>query len=135
VVDAQFSAPYAAAVALAYGSGGLDAYAPEKLRDPVVRELMARTECYRDPALDAVYPRQWPAAASIELRDGRTVSTRIEHALGEPENPVPRRALIDKFVSLAVPVVPDAPALAEQILSIESAPDLRVLGQALRGTG
>jgi 2-methylcitrate dehydratase PrpD len=132
-VDAQFSAPYAAAVALVYGSGGLDAYTPDKLQDSRVRELLGRTECYRDPELDAVYPRQWPAAAEIELRDGRRLATRVEYALGEPENPVPRAGLVDKFVSLAEPVVPDAPALAEQILSIDRAPDVRVLGRALRG--
>ena len=39
VVDAQFSAPYAAAVALVLGSGGLDAYAPEHLHDPAIRKL------------------------------------------------------------------------------------------------
>src|SRR5262249_37462782 len=71
VVDAQFSAPYAAAVALTYGTGGIDAYAPDKLRDPTVRDLMARTDCYRDADLDAQYPRRWPAAAEVHLRDGR----------------------------------------------------------------
>src|SRR5439155_13918513 len=55
VVDAQFSAPYAAAAALVFGTGGIEAYAPEKLGDPRVRELMARTDCYRDPSLDADY--------------------------------------------------------------------------------
>src|ERR1700687_2370281 len=34
IVDAQFSAPYAAAVALVYCMGGIDAYTPEKLHDP-----------------------------------------------------------------------------------------------------
>src|SRR5579859_7992318 len=73
IVDAQFSAPYAAAVALVYGTGGIDAYTPARLHDPIVRELMARTDCYRDPALDAVYPRQWPSSAEIHLDDGQVV--------------------------------------------------------------
>lgn len=133
VVDAQFSAPYAAAVALAFGSGGLDAYTPEALHDPVVRDLLARTECYRDASLDAVYPRQWPAAAEVLLRDGRRLAVRVEHALGEPENPVPRDALVAKFTSLAAPSVPDAHRLAEQILGLDGAPDLRGLGASLRG--
>jgi 2-methylcitrate dehydratase PrpD len=42
VVDAQFSAPYAAAVALLYGLSGMDAYTPALLADPRVRALMAR---------------------------------------------------------------------------------------------
>ena len=101
IVDAQFSAPYAAAVALVYGTGGIDAYTQAKLHDPTVRDLMARTDCYRDPELDAVYPRQWPSSAEIHLTDGRVVSTRVDFATGEPENPVSREALLEKFVSLA----------------------------------
>jgi 2-methylcitrate dehydratase PrpD len=132
VVDAQFSAPYAAAAALVFGAGGLDAYTPERLANPALRELMARTDCYRDPSLDAPYPRQWPAAAEIHLRDGRVLATRIEFALGEPENPVPRQALVDKFVSLAEPSVANARPLAERILGIDGEPNLDGLSAALR---
>ncbi|HEY3061041.1 MAG TPA: MmgE/PrpD family protein [Chloroflexota bacterium] len=128
VVDAQFSAPYAAAVALVLGSGGLAAFAPEHLHNPTIRALMARTDCYRDETLDRDYPKRWPAAAEIKLRDGRVLSTRVEFATGEPENPVPRAALVDKFVSLA-----GSRALAERILAADEEPDVRSLGRALRG--
>jgi 2-methylcitrate dehydratase PrpD len=132
IVDAQFSAPFAAAAALVYGTGGIDAYTPDKVADPAVRELMSRTECFRDPSLDANYPRQWPATAEVHLRDGRVVSTRVEFASGEPENPVPRSALVEKFVSLASESVATPAALAERILAIDSEADLRGLGTALR---
>jgi 2-methylcitrate dehydratase PrpD len=130
VVDAQFSAPYAAAVALVYRTGGLEAYAPDMLQDARVRALMAVTDCCRDAALDAVYPRRWPAAAEIVLRDGRRVATRVEYALGEPENPVPLDALIEKFVSLASRR--NAEALAQRILRIDTEPSVRALCAALR---
>jgi 2-methylcitrate dehydratase PrpD len=133
VVDAQFSAPYAAAAALVYATGGIDAYTPDKLADPSVRELMSRTDCFRDPSLDANYPRQWPATAEIHLRDGRVLATRVEFATGEPENPVPRPALIDKFVSLAAESVAEPAALAERILAIDVETDLRGLTAALGG--
>jgi 2-methylcitrate dehydratase PrpD len=132
VVDAQFSAPYAAATALVYGTGGIDAYTPDKLADPSVHELMSRTECFRDATLDANYPRQWPAAAEIHLRDGRVLATRIEYASGEPENPVPRAGLIEKFVSLAAESTSAPAALAERILGVDAEPDLRGLSAALR---
>jgi 2-methylcitrate dehydratase PrpD len=131
VVDAQFSAPYAAAVALLYGAGGMDAYTPERLADPRVRALMARTDCYRDAGLDAVYPRQWPAAATLVLRDGREISTRVEFATGEPENPVSLATLRGKFVSLAQRE--DADAWAERLLALDSAADLGSLCDALGG--
>src|SRR5713226_1214734 len=125
VVDAQFSAPYAAAAALVFGTGGIDAYTPERLSDPQVRDLMARTDCYRDPSLDAPYPRQWPAAAEIHLRDGRVLSTRVEFATGEPENPVRRDALVSKFVSLTSDMLGDPPGAAEHILNVDRHADLR----------
>jgi 2-methylcitrate dehydratase PrpD len=134
VVDAQFSAPFAAAVALARGAAGLREYSQASVDDPVIRGLMARTDCRRDPDLDALYPRQWPAAAEIELRDGRRLRARIDHATGEPENPVPRAGLVEKFVDLAAARLPEpaARALADQILRLDDAPDLRQLGLALR---
>jgi 2-methylcitrate dehydratase PrpD len=89
---------------------------------------MARTDCYRDATLDRDYPKRWPAAAEIKLRDGRVLSTRVEFATGEPENPVSRAALVDKFVSLA-----GSRALAERILAANEEPDVRSLGRALRG--
>jgi len=58
---------------------------------------------------------------------------RIEYALGEPENPVPRSDLVAKFCSLAQGVVPDPAALADRILRIDGERDLRGLGVALRG--
>ena len=133
VVDAQFSAPYAAAAALVFGTGGIDAYTPERLNNQTVRELMARTDCYRDPSLDAPYPRQWPAAAEIHLRDGRVLATRVEFATGEPENPVRRDALISKFVSLTSDILDHPSAAAEHILSVDSRPDLRGVGAIVRG--
>jgi len=131
VVDAQFSAPYAAAAALVIGSGGLDAYTPEHLADARIQALMQRTQCYRSASLDAEYPKRWPAEVELQLRDGRVLSRRVEFATGEPENPVPRAALVDKFVGLAAR--PDAAALAQRILRIEGEPDLYGLSAALRG--
>lgn len=97
-VDAQFSAPYAAAVALLTGRAGLKEF--ELYGDARIRELMARTECYRDASLDAEYPKRWPAAVEITLRDGRVRRKRVDHPLGEPENPVTRAALVDRFVEM-----------------------------------
>jgi len=129
VVDAQFSAPYAAAVALARGRAGLAEFSDEALADPEVRALAARAVCYRDASLDAGYPRSWPAAVEVGLRDGRTLRRRVAHALGEPENPVPRDALVDRFVEmLAGRGAPaGARAIAGRILALGGAPDLALL--------
>jgi 2-methylcitrate dehydratase PrpD len=130
VVDAQFSAPYAAAAALVFGSGGMDVYTSSRMADPQVRALLPRVECYRDNSLDAVYPRRWPAEASVVLRDGRVLSERVEFATGEPENPVSLESLRAKFISLAERA--DAATLADRLLALDQATDLSVLSDALR---
>lgn len=129
LVDAQFSAPFAVALALVRGSAGYSDYTLASVRDGVIRDLMARTECARDGALDAVYPRQWPAWVEVHLRDGRVLRAEVPHALGEPENPVSRAAIIDKFIDLAgVCLKPDRAArVAQQILRLDELPDLAAL--------
>jgi 2-methylcitrate dehydratase PrpD len=133
VVDAQFSAPFAAAVSLVRGAAGRAEHSTSNLADPLIRSLMARTDCYRDPALDAPYPYQWPAAAEIILKDGRRFATRIEYATGEPENPVPREGLVAKFVSLVDHLLPEEPArqLAERILQLDEEPNVSSVIQSV----
>ena len=101
VVDAQFSAPFGAAVALLFGKAGLAEHSEAALADPRVQALMSRTDCVRDPSLDATYPARWEGSVEIALRGGRSVRKHIEFALGEPENPVSRDALVERFVELA----------------------------------
>jgi 2-methylcitrate dehydratase PrpD len=134
-VDAQFSAPYAAAVALARGRVRLADYAEASIADREVRSLMARTECYRDPALDALYPAVWPAVVEIETTDGEQLRERMDFALGEPENPVSREALVAKFLDFTSERLGGdcALALADRILRLEHQPDVCRVMEELRG--
>jgi 2-methylcitrate dehydratase PrpD len=134
-VDAQFSAPYAAAVALTRGSVRLADYAERALTDPAIRSLMSHTECYRDASLDAVYPETWPAVVEIETVDGQFFIERSNYALGEPENPVSREGLVAKFVDLTGERLGGdcALALADRILHLESEPDVKRVMDELRG--
>ena len=132
VVDAQFSAPFAAAVALVRGAAGIGEYTQANVDDPEIRAVMARVDCERDPSLDAEYPARWPSTVEIELRDGRVLRTRIEDATGEPANPVPRAALIEKFRSLTADLLPASEELVTRILALDAEPDLRRIGELLR---
>src|SRR5581483_4451368 len=88
VVDAQFSMPYGAAVALVRGKASVREFTPEVLRDPAVRAAMKKVECVRDPALDARFPRQWPAWVEVRTRAGAVLRAAVEHPKGDPENPL-----------------------------------------------
>lgn len=124
VVDAQFSAPFGAAVALVHGRAGIAEHSETALADERVRRLMAATDCVPDPALDARYPGEWPGWVELRLRDGRLLRHDVDHALGEPENPVPRGALVRRFVELAGASVADAPGLAERLLTLDRRSEL-----------
>jgi len=101
VVDAQFSLPFAVAVALVRGAASPAEFAPATLADPAVVALMERVVGVRDAGLDAAFPRAWPCWVRITLADGRTVEARVEHPRGDPEN-FPTAAECDaKFRALA----------------------------------
>src|SRR5712692_3861845 len=117
VVDAQFSAPFAAAVALVHGQAGLPQYTQATVDDSRIRSLMARVTCYTDPELDAVYPDQWPAAASVRLRSGAVLEAHQPYPLGEPENPLSTEALTAKFRQMV-----DVPWADEAIERIRALP-------------
>ena len=135
VVDAQVSAPFAAAVALARGSAGLDDYTQANVDDPEIRALMSRTDCHRDPDLDAAYPDHWPASVDMRLQDGRELSVRISDPTGEPANPIRPQELREKFLGLASAAIGDEAAreLADRCLGLELEPYLERLTSLLRG--
>jgi 2-methylcitrate dehydratase PrpD len=101
VVDAQFSMPFGAAVAVLYGSVSLDEYTADNLESSEVKEMMGRVSCVADAELEKVYPKHWPASVEIATKDGRKFSTRIDYPKGDPENPLSWEELILKFNNLS----------------------------------
>ncbi len=101
VVDAQFSMPFGAAVALQYGQAGLDEYQPHRLADPGVQALMDRVDYRVDPEIDRTFPQQWRAWAEVKTFSGATHRRWVEAPKGEPENPFTPAELEHKFHELA----------------------------------
>ncbi len=104
IVDAQFSMPFGAAVAVLYGKATLDEYTAEKIASPDVKEMMKRIKSVEDPSIEGEFPQKWPATARLQTKDGRTFSVRIEYPKGDPENPLTWDELIGKFKGLTEPV-------------------------------
>ena len=129
VVDAQFSMPFGAAVAILNGRATLNEYTEESLADPMVKRLMDRVDCVRDPALEVNYPSRWPAWAEVMTGDGRILRSEIEFPKGDPENALSWDEIKAKFRDLTAPVIP--PERQEAIIafvdSLESAEDVREL--------
>jgi 2-methylcitrate dehydratase PrpD len=105
IVDAQFSMPYGAAIAVLTGKAGLSVFTGEWLHHPTVRELMQKVDCYTSPELDDHYPAEWRASASITMDDGTQYSSQIRYALGDPHNPLSWEQLEARFHELVAPVI------------------------------
>lgn len=107
IVDAQFSMPYGAAIAVLTGKAGLTVFTGEWIQHPTVRDLMQKVDCYTSPELDDHYPAEWRASASITMDDGAHYSSHIRYALGDPHNPLSWEQLEARFHELVEPVIED----------------------------
>lgn len=100
-VEAQFSMPFGAAVALLHGRASVHEHTDEATLDPHLQALMDLVVCQRDPSLEVDFPEKWPSRVEIRLDDGRTVSARIDHPKGDPENPFTSVELASRLHDLA----------------------------------
>jgi len=108
--EAKFSLPYTIAAALIYGSVRLNAFEPDRLNDPRIRELIGKIDLAADPVLNAGFPAQRAARIEIEMTDG----TKFEHfqptRKGDPDQPLTDEELDHKFIELAGAVIGEAAA-------------------------
>lgn len=135
VVAAQMNGAYAAAVQLLDGQVFVEQYAPDRLADPRILELIDRIEIVHDPELDAggaaTRHASWVEAF---LTDGRVLRAFTEQRRGSAHHPLPETEIIEKFQRLARKTL-DAGAVRELqhlVLAIEDQPDLTRLAQVLR---
>jgi 2-methylcitrate dehydratase PrpD len=100
VVDAQFSMPFGAAVAVLYGNALPDQYTDEIIKSAAVAEVMKKVRIKKDPELERLYPRQWPSTVEIRTRGGGSYQTFVAYPKGDPENPLSWDELREKFNSV-----------------------------------
>lgn len=98
VVEAQSSIPYTVAVALVKRRVGLRDFRPESFRDPAVLRMAQKV-------IPQVYPEFGysfhPGITEIRTKGGKVYSKRIDKPSGNPDNPTPAEALIEKFTECA----------------------------------
>ncbi len=107
IVEAQFSMPFGAAIALITGQAGLSVFTEEWIQDTRVKALMQRVECCAQLELDEYYPDEWRASATVEMLDGSVFEATTRFALGDPHNPLTWEQLIARFHELVHPIVID----------------------------
>jgi 2-methylcitrate dehydratase len=102
---ADHSLPYCAAVALVDGRVTADQFTPERLADPTLLDLVARTRVVEDPQFTAGYPAGTPNRVTVVLDDGRTLVSEIAFPPGHDKNPLTDDQLAAKFHGLVDPVL------------------------------
>jgi 2-methylcitrate dehydratase PrpD len=113
--EARFSMQYCAAALLRLGGVRIAAFAPERLRDPAIRALMARVTVDLDPELVDAYPARRAARVRVTLKDGRELARYQPTRKGDPDAPLSDEELSEKFLELAGPAI--GSAAAEALLS------------------
>jgi 2-methylcitrate dehydratase PrpD len=133
-VDAQFSAAYCVASAIARGASRLAHFAPEQVADAAVRGLIERIEVTADPALDA----RGHTAVDLRVRtvDGRTLERSLDIAPGFPGaelDDAQHRARFDDCLAYAPRPLPPAQVqrLLEAIENVAALDDARGLAALL----
>jgi 2-methylcitrate dehydratase PrpD len=106
-IDAHFSIPYCAAVALIDGDLTPRQLWNDRVRDPAVHELASRVFLREDPAMSAAYPQKWPVEVSVRLRNGSAVTRRLDEVKWSPERPPDFGEIAEKFRMCATPRLGD----------------------------
>jgi 2-methylcitrate dehydratase PrpD len=115
IVEAQFSMPFGAAMAVLHRAAGIDQFTGANIQSDEAKRMMGKVVMTKDIRLERNFPEEWPARAEIQLNDGRRYEKFVAHPKGDPQNPLSWDELIAKFKSLAGPVV--TPARCEEIIA------------------
>ncbi len=122
-VDAQFSMPYGAAVALTDRAAGLDQFSGDSIRSPEIKQMMGKVALTKDKRIEKNFPDEWPARVEVQLRNDKRLNKNVRYPKGDPENPMSWPELAAKFDSLATRALPKAQCdqIARAVQSLNSA--------------
>jgi 2-methylcitrate dehydratase len=102
---ADHSLPYILALCLTQGGYWLDDFEEEKIRNPKLRPLMKKVEVRETEECNRRFPESNRFRIEVTMRDGEKVVREIDHAKGDPQNPMTDQEIETKFGKLAAPVM------------------------------
>ncbi len=113
---ADHSLPYVIAAALADGNVLPSSFSDEKLKDPVIWDLLGKIKVVADPEIDALFPKVKRARVTITTTSGQKHTAQTDFAKGAPENPLTDEEIVAKFRANAESVL----STTEQDQAIEA---------------
>lgn len=131
-IDAQFSIPFALAVALLYKRIDPEEVSEENLRKPEILDLARKVEVVVDAEINSQFPAMTIARVTMHTARGE-FRTTVEYPRGNPENPLSGDDLQAKFRSLTTKIVGDRTCekLQSAILDLARARDVTSVTQLL----
>jgi 2-methylcitrate dehydratase PrpD len=123
-LEAKFSIFYISAASVIQGVAGPNQFTDEAVRDPDTVDLRDRVEATIDESVS-----EEEAFVSITLKDGRTFTKHIEHAIGSVQRPLSNERLELKFSDQAQAALPlsqieDVMALCWQIEKLDKVSEI-----------
>lgn len=94
---ADHSLPYVIAAAVVDGNVLPESFSDEKLKDPRIRELLAKIKVVSDPEIDELFPRIKRARVTITTTDGQSYTAQTDVAKGDPADPMSDEDIVAKF--------------------------------------
>jgi 2-methylcitrate dehydratase PrpD len=117
----RFSIAFSVALALVKGDAGADKYCEDNIRDRSIQDLAGKVELVSSEKWEALYPQKRGATVTIVNRSGGSVSSEVNLAKGEPENPASWDEITRKFFANATQLLSreEAEQLADGIIRLE----------------
>lgn len=129
-LKAKFSMQYNMAAAIVDGAITRGTYDEDRTNDPAIRAMMARVKAKEYPL-----PEDFPATrnhpVTITMKDGRTLSKKVDKPRGFPDVPVRREELLGKYRDCASAVLP-AKKVEESVKQLEALADVTDLASLVR---
>jgi 2-methylcitrate dehydratase PrpD len=123
---AKFCLPYCIATAIRFGQADLADFTNDRLQNNDLAKLMTRIHIESDPALDALYPRKWPARVEIVTTDDTRLTGAVDVPKGDPENFPTDSEIIDKFKNLTQALISSEAAnnIVSAVVRLEDVKDV-----------
>lgn len=101
VASAKLSTPFSVALALIKDSANLMDFDQETVNDATILDLTKRVKIHINEELTSWSPQKRAAIVKITTIDGKKFSHEVDYPKGEPENPMTKREVVEKYHNLA----------------------------------
>ena len=133
-MDAQYSIPYCAALALTRDPGDPRVFEPAGYNDPALLDIASRVETHVDDECEAVYPQRFGSRVQLHLANGEVKEALTLDPHGTPADPCSEQELTAKFMRLAAlsPLKVDSAAIVQAVRQLDTRASLHQLSGVLR---